>query len=161
MVIHVQRKVADPFSTWAHDATEAGQRIRISSPRGINLCGNLLPAQILIAQEMALVPLLAYAREAMSNQPSSQLNIHLIHEASNNNDHYCLESLETLSQMDQFRYTLTTSRQDYGQWLDSALATAPSIRVICAGDTAFNAAIENACSLRPGIECLSLNSEPF
>lgn len=162
MVIHIQRKVADPFSTWAHDAARAGQRVNISSPRGLNLCGNLhdTPDQILIAQEIGLAPLLAYAREALGNiESSSHLRIHLIHETYSSDEHYGLGSLEALSQMDQFSYTLTTGRQDYGQWLDSALSEASSIRVICAGDIAFSTSIEHTCSLRAGIECITLNSE--
>ncbi|WP_422410310.1 MULTISPECIES: 2Fe-2S iron-sulfur cluster-binding protein [unclassified Endozoicomonas] len=162
MVIQVQRKVADPFSTWAHDFAETGQKISISSPRGINLCGSLLdiPDQILIAQEVALAPILAYVREALNNTgSSSQLRIHLIHEASNSNDHFGIERLEALSQMDQFSYALTTGRQDYGQWLDSALPEASSIRVICAGEASFCKPIEESCSQHPGINYTALNSE--
>ncbi|MGI9283038.1 MAG: 2Fe-2S iron-sulfur cluster-binding protein [Endozoicomonas sp.] len=162
MVIHVQRRVSDPFSTWAHDSTEVGQKVSLSSPRGLHLCGNLLDTsdQILISQEGSLAPLLAYACDTLSNRDSSsQTRIHLIQEASSNGDHYCLDQLEALSQNDRFSYSLTTGRQDYGEWLVSVLPNASSIRVICAGDTPFSTPIEEFCSHHQGIECITLSSE--
>ncbi|KEQ12135.1 2Fe-2S iron-sulfur cluster-binding protein [Endozoicomonas numazuensis] len=162
MVIHVQRKVAEPFSAWAHDSTEVGQKVSLSSPRGLHLCGNLPDTadQILIAQEGSLAPLLAYARDTLSlTTPSPHTRIHLIQEASSSDNHYCIEQLEALAQLDSFSYTLTTGRQDYGQWLQSARPQPSPIRVICAGDAPFSTPIKDYCTDRKNAKCILLSSE--
>ncbi|WP_062269829.1 2Fe-2S iron-sulfur cluster-binding protein [Endozoicomonas arenosclerae] len=162
MVIHVQRKVADPFSIWAHDSTAVGQKVSISSPRGLNLCGNLLdtPDQILIAQEGSLAPLLAYARSRVHATSNPQaLKIHLFQEASSSHDHYCLDLLTALAESDHFDFTLTTGRQDYTSWLEKQINSTSPVRVICAGDTQFSNPIHHYCSKKTHIECIVLSAE--
>ena len=149
--VHIQRKLGDSFSTWAHDFTTIGQKVSLSSARGINLCGNPLNAidQILIAQEGHLAPLLAIIRAQLTtiSPDTSPSSLTLLLQANSQEDFYCLDTLKSLSrQYSHFAFTPCLGAEN--QELIRILSSSKTAHCIFSGNRSW---FDSLCNQTPAL----------
>lgn len=99
LTVHIERRVNGSFSHWAHDCTQAGQKILISDVRGVSFYQTFSPGLItkpylMIAQEGCLAPVLAILRQTLNRHPA--FNARLFLQADHEQNLYALDTLREI-----------------------------------------------------------------